>query len=112
MQRWYDKDPRIIDALDIIKELPDEVQEELAKSIINFVNLLRESNRYIAEPSLSIGKNKVLGLYKSSQKRRWYDSSPALMSAMNVVSTLDIEDFKSVTEGILLTLKELQEKQD
>ena len=103
--RWYDKDPSMSGMLDIIQDLPENQQEELSTTVIQLVNMLRK-NRPDEEIPLSIGKNKVLGLYKSFNRRRWYDKNMALMSAMNVISTLPPDESKKITEGFLLTLKD------
>lgn len=101
--RWYDNDTGMDRVLNLMKDLPENIQEDLALTLIQFANLIRK-NRKVEEETLSIGKNKVLGLYKASNKRRWYDKNPSLMSAMNILSTLPPAEFKNIVEGLLLTL--------
>lgn len=103
--RWYDSNLGVKDLLDLIKIIPPEAQEGLSQMIINFVNVYRKS-RPPSDMPISIGKDRVLGIYKSSEKRRWYDKNPALLSAMNVIATLPEEDFKNLVDGVLQTLKE------
>jgi hypothetical protein len=104
-ERWYDKDPKMAEILELLHSLTREEQEELSVSLIQFVNMLRES-RSDEETPISIGKNRVLGLYKSFHKRRWYDKNMSLMSAMNTISTLPIDDCKKITEGLILSYKD------
>ncbi|MFH0702345.1 MAG: hypothetical protein V2B14_02245 [bacterium] len=104
--RWYDKDSKMTEVLELIKTLPDDAKEQLAATLIQFVNLIRRNKSEVDEDNLSIGKNKTLGLYKAFNKRRWYDKNQALMSAMNILATLSLEDCKKITEGLLLTLDE------
>jgi len=101
--RWYDNDSGMNRVLNLMKNLPENIQEDLAATLIQFANLIRK-DRKIEESALSIGKDKVLGLYKASNKRRWYDQNPTLMSAMNILSTLPPNEFKNIVEGLLLTL--------
>ena len=101
--RWYDEDPCMSEILDVMQDLPKPQQEELSATVIQLVNMIRR-NKTDEEAAISIGKNRVLGLYKSFNRRRWYDKSLALMSAMNVISTLPIEDSSKITEGLLLTI--------
>lgn len=108
-RRWYDNNDNIIQALDILENLPSALRENLAVNIINFANLLRKNYEEIEEEQqLSIGKNRVLGLYKSFKKRRWYDKNPSLMSAMNILATLPSEDFEKIAEGTVLTLNNIR----
>ncbi|OGH99781.1 MAG: hypothetical protein A2287_06505 [Candidatus Melainabacteria bacterium RIFOXYA12_FULL_32_12] len=101
--RWYDRGPKMVEVLELIESLSQIEQEELGTTLIQLVNILRK-NRKEDEIPISIGKNRVLGLYKSSNKRRWYDRNPVLMSAMNVLSTLPVDDCNIILEGMLLTL--------
>ncbi|MDD3012174.1 MAG: hypothetical protein PHC34_00535 [Candidatus Gastranaerophilales bacterium] len=103
IKRWYDNDLSMNRVLNLMKNLPEHIQEELAVTLIQFANLIRK-NRKIEENALSIGTSKVLGLYKASNKRRWYDKNPTLMSAMNILNTLPPKEFKNIVEGLLLTL--------
>jgi hypothetical protein len=101
--RWYDKDPRMSEILDLIKDLSDEDQEELAVNLIKYINIIRK-NRKELENTLSIGKSRVLGLYKAYNKRRWYDKSSSLMSAMNILATLAPDDCKSIVEALIMSM--------
>ena len=49
---------------------------------------------------VSIGIDRVLGLYKISNSRRWYDKVSILSYAMKTMSTLPKEDFYNIMEGI------------
>ncbi|EKE03224.1 MAG: hypothetical protein ACD_20C00234G0046 [uncultured bacterium] len=103
--RWYDEDSKMVDTLGVIQSLSKYEQEELGIILIQLVNLLRKNRNEDAIP-ISIGKDRVLGLYKASNKRRWYDKHPVLMSAMNTLSTLPVNDCNAIIEGMLETLYE------
>ena len=55
----------------------------------------------------TIGKEKILGYYKSFNRRRWYDKNWTILSIMNLLSTLPQNDFDNVASGTLQMLKEL-----
>ena len=56
------------------------------------------------EQEVSIGIDRVLGLYKISNSRRWYDKVSLLSYAMKTMSTLPKEDFYNIMEGISTSL--------
>lgn len=105
ISRWYDKDPKMIEVLKYVQKLTREEQDELAVTLIQLVNMLRQS-RNEDEIPISIGKTRVLGLYKSSNKRRWYDKKSTLRSAMNIFSTLPQEDCSMILDGFAEIMSE------
>ena len=109
-RRWYDYNKHMAELLLILQRLPHNLREDLAVNIIKFANIVRKNNQESEiELPVSIGKNKVLGLYKSfKRRRRWYDKNLTLMTALNVLATLPLEDFEKITEGALSTVKELK----
>jgi len=106
-KRWYDKDPNMIQLLLLIKTMSEDSKEELAENLIKFINLVRKNRNDIENP-LSIGKNKALGLYKAFNKRRWYDKNYSLMSAMNILATLPVEDCKNITKLVIGMFDDVQ----
>ena len=103
-KRWYDKDKKMAEVLKIIKTLPPYEQQEFSVSLYQLANMVRKSKtetNMVGDTEFSIGKNKVLGLYKSFNKRRWYDNDLSLASAMNSLSTLPMEECTNIAEGIL-----------
>ena len=106
-RRWYDYNENILELLAIMEKLPNEVIEDLAENIVNFSNLLRKNiEENEEEAPLSIGKKRVLGLYKSFKRRRWYDKNWTLLSMMNVLATLPKEDFDNIASGTLTMIEE------
>lgn len=112
-RRWYDQDIRVAKFLRLIEQVPEKAQEELSQMIIEFVNLIRKTNEENKDNNfVSLGKERVLGLYQAANKRRWYDKKPELKSAMNTLSTLQIEDYLRIVQGITETIEAvLQEQQ-
>lgn len=105
-KRWYDNHPETLDTLDILKRLDREAKNQLSKDIIEIANQIKTIHKEEDEPPLSIGIERVLGLYQSSNSRRWYDRQKELNLAMKTISTLPEEDFLNIMEGLCVSLKE------
>ena len=107
-RRWYDnnKDMQLI--LDTLKHQSPELIDNLAENVMEFSNIIRQNiNEMTIEEPVSIGKDRMLGYYKSFQRRRWYDKNWTMLSIVNVLSTLPIDDFNKVIEGIRSLMKEM-----
>ena len=52
------------------------------------------------ESEISLGLDRVIGLYKLSNSRRWYDKVSILSYALKTMSTLPKEDFYNIMEGV------------
>lgn len=105
-KRWYDENQETLDTLEIIKKLDRESRVKLAKDVIDVVNQIKSIHREEEEPPLSIGLERVLGLYQSSNSRRWYDKQRDLNNAMKTISTLPSEDFLNIMEGLYVSLSD------
>ncbi len=113
-RRWYDQDVRVARFLRLIEQVPGDAQEEISQMIIEFVNLIRKTNEENKDDNfVSLGKERVLGLYQAFNKRRWYDKKPELRSAMTTLSTLQTEDYLKIVQGITETIEAvLQEEKE
>ncbi len=107
-RRWYDKNNDMCDILDTLKVQPPELIDNLAENVMNFSNIIRQnvSNLIVEEP-ISIGKERMLGYYKSFQRRRDYDNNWTILSMVNILSTLPDDDFNKISEGIKDLMSEL-----
>ena len=72
---------------------------------MDIANQIKTIHREETEPVLSIGLERVLGLYQSSNSRRWYDQHEELGCALRTVSTLPKEDFLNIMEGLCISIK-------
>ena len=104
--RWYDEHDDTLFALNIIKKLDNESKRKLSDNIIEIANQIKSMHREEEEPQLSIGLERVLGLYQSSNGRRWYDKQRDLSNAIKTISTLPREDFLNIMEGLCVSLNE------
>lgn len=103
--RWYDKYKNISEVIDILKQLDSSSQEQIAKQIESVALSLKSVYKEADQPNLSIGLDRVLGLYKFHKQRRWYDKiNPKVTNALKSISTLPEEDFRTIMESVYTCL--------
>lgn len=105
-RRWYDRHDETLASLDLLKNLDIRSRTTLSRDIIDIATQIKTIHREEEEPALSIGLERVLGLYKSSSSRRWYDKEDDLNSALKTISTLPQEDFLNIMEGLCISLND------
>ena len=101
-RRWYDSNEHTERALSLLKDMDEERRRALSRDLTNVVKQIKEMHEEDDEENqeVSIGIDRVLGLYKISNSRRWYDKVSILSYAMKTMSTLPKEDFYNIMEGI------------
>lgn len=99
-RRWYDSNEYTHRALNILKDMDETQRRTLANDLTKVVKQIKELREEDEEPDVSLGIDRVLGLYKLSNSRRWYDKVSLLSYAMKTMSTLPEEDFYTIMEGI------------
>lgn len=82
--------------------MDEERRRALSRDLTNVVKQIKEMHEEDDDENqeVSIGIDRVLGLYKISNSRRWYDKVSILSYAMKTMSTLPKEDFYNIMEGI------------
>lgn len=103
-RRWYDANEHTEKALTLLKNLDETQRRALAKDLTTFVKQIKDMREDDEETDVSIGIDRVLGLYKISNSRRWYDKVSILSYALKTMSTLPREDFYNIMEGLHSTL--------
>ena len=103
-RRWDDANEHTEKALTLLKNLDDTSRKALAKDLTTFVKQIKDMREEDEETDVSIGIDRVLGLYKISNSRRWYDKVSILSYALKTMSTLPREDFYNIMEGLHSTL--------
>ena len=101
-RRWYDSNEHTERALSLLKDMDEERRRALSRDLTNVVKQIKEMHEEDDDENqeVSIGIDRVLGLYKVSNSRRWYDKVSILSYAMKTMSTLPKEDFYNIMEGI------------
>ena len=104
-RRWYDSNESTQRALEILKDMDEGQRRALAGDLTTVVKQIKELHHEEddEEQDVSIGIDRVLGLYKISNSRRWYDKVSILSYAMKTMSTLPKEDFYNIMEGIAVS---------
>ena len=102
-RRWYDSNESTTRALEILKDMDDSQRRALSKDLTTIVKQIKELKEEDEDTDVSIGIDRVLGLYKLSNSRRWYDKVSILSYAMKTMSTLPKEDFYTIMESITIT---------
>ncbi len=105
-KRWYDSEPWTQEVLEILQTLSIRSHYEISREVIKVVDVIKAQKREMEEMPLSIGLDRVLGLYKEQNKRRWYDNSLPISRVFKTASCLSDQDFHNIMQGISTTLKE------
>ena len=105
-RRWYDSNEYTEKALSILQDMDEERRRALSRDLTAVVRQIKEmrEEEEDEDQEVSIGIDRVLGLYKISNSRRWYDKVSLLSYAMKTMSTLPKEDFYNIMEGISTSL--------
>jgi hypothetical protein len=88
----------------LLKNMDENKRRALSKDLTTVVKQIKEMHEEDEEQEISIGIDRVLGLYKISNSRRWYDKVSILSYALKTMSTLPREDFYNIMEGLTNTL--------
>ena len=102
-RRWYDSNEHTNRALELLKDMDDSQRRALSRDLTTVVKQIKDLHEEDEEQDVSIGIDRVLGLYKVSNSRRWYDKVSILSYAMKTMSTLPKEDFYNLMEGITIS---------
>ena len=105
-KRWYDEKPYTDEVLSILKKLSLQSHYDIAREVLKIIDVIKESTRELDEPPLSIGVDRVLGLYNQSYNRRWYDKNLPVNRIFKSASCLQNQDFQNIMQGIFTSLKE------
>ena len=101
---WYDSNEHTEKALELLKDMDENRRRALSQDLTAVIKQIKEMREEDEEQEVSIGIDRVLGLYKISNSRRWYDKVSILSYALKTMSTLPKEDFYNVMEGVYSTL--------
>lgn len=105
-RRWYDANENTQRALELLKDMDEDRRRALSRDLTAVVKQIKDMHieEEDEEQEVSLGIDRVLGLYKISNSRRWYDKVSILSYAMKTMSTLPKEDFYNIMEGISTSL--------
>lgn len=96
-RRWYDKDPILKEALEVLKISPAKTKDDAAEFILN----LQEK---VADEVLE----HVYEMMEKYQGKgtRWYDSDPVIMKALELLRLAPKKTQREIALKILLAVEE------
>jgi len=84
-KRWYDHIANVTHAVYLSKQLPEPVQDMIARNLNEYIDTYRQLAKK-DKNAISMGANRVLGLYKAKYGHRWYDPDTNLGRAFNMMA--------------------------
>lgn len=85
--RWYDKRPTVARSVETLEQFPSEIQTVIADGVAQIAedefNVGETMNMF-----RSLGREKIMALYKSKNKARSYDKNPSFHKIMNYMTIL------------------------
>jgi hypothetical protein len=99
-KRWYDQYDRIAHSIGLMEEFPPEFQCVLGESIIAIAENQCQVKNLMGELR-ELGPEKVLGLFKSKNKQRKYDSLPEVHQGINYMYILPDEQRLFIAEQLI-----------
>ena len=108
-KRWYDVKPYTGEVLAILKELSLQSHYDIAREVLKIIETIKQNSRELDELPLSLGVERVLGLYSQNYCRRWYDKNLPINRIFKSASSLQDEDFQNIMQGMFTSLKDNNE---
>jgi len=108
-KRWYDVKPYTGEVLMILKELSLQSHYDIAREVLKIIEAIKQNSRELDEPPLSLGVDRVLGLFSQNYNRRWYDKNLPINRIFKSASSLQDEDFQNIMQGMFTSLKDENE---
>ena len=110
-KRWYDVKPYTGEVLSILKNLSLSSHYDIAREVLKVIEVIKINTRDLPDPPMSLGVDRVMGLYSQNYKRRWYDKNLPVNRIFKSASCLQDEDFQNIMQGMFTSLKEDNGKQ-
>ena len=106
-KRWYDKKPYADGVLDILKQLSLQSHYDIAREVLKIIETIKINSREMAQSTpVSLGVDRVMGLFSQGYKRRWYDKNLPITRIFKSASCLQDEDFQNIMQGMYCSLSE------
>lgn len=91
--RWYDEDPYLAPIMQILEQLPQELQDSVAQDLVQIV---MEHQDQLNDEKISYLSKNLPSSYK-----RWYDINPNLQSSIELLKTTDTNIKKEICDSVL-----------
>ncbi len=107
LKRWYDSKPYADGVLDILKQLSLQSHYDIAREVLKIIETIKINSRELTQSApVSLGVDRVVGLFSQGYKRRWYDKNLPIARIFKSASCLQDEDFQNIMQGIYCSLSE------
>ena len=105
-RRWYDVDYSATEIFDKIQNLDNDTKNALSENLTEIIKQIKDLHKEELEPDLSLGLERVIGVYHHFQsRRRWYDKNDEEIAyAIKTLFTLPTQDFYNIVEGLSVSL--------
>jgi hypothetical protein len=90
-RRWYDSTPELKQSVGLLESFPDEIRMVVATGLVELAERKFQADKLMSSRK-SLGPDKVLGIYKSKNKRRALDREPACHQTLNYFYALSDEN--------------------
>jgi hypothetical protein len=98
--RWYDRHVNLSLAVKLLLLFPDAVQSIVCEAIMLIADREFDANEKM-KSFRTLGRERILGLYKSKNKRRDYDQNELMHRAMNYLFILSEDNREFMADHIL-----------
>ena len=105
-KRWYDKIEKGADVIERLQKLDKQALARISKNLEDIAASIKTIKREQDELPISIGIERVKGLYQQSKNRRWYDKDSDLSYAIKAISTLSEDEYSGIMEALDLIIAE------
>lgn len=107
-QRFYDREPVVSQAVELIFAFPEPIQEIVALGLSQIANQEFRANELMNNVK-SMGSENVLAMFKSKRRRRAYDNNQITHQAMNHLFILPNDKRIFVSEKVVELVRFVEE---
>jgi len=98
-------------ALALTQFLPPEIQLIIARNLNAAIDTYRSESKRNRKVPISVNPLQVIGLFKASNRLRWYDPNQPLFRAYNFMGTLPEPYLVNFATNIIVTAKSIHHSQ-
>lgn len=107
-KRWYDRQPKLAKAVQLISLMPNEIKTIVCEALMVIAN--RELDQSEQDNSFrTLGSEKIMGVHKAKNKRRDYDRNEMLHKTMTYLYILSDDGQDQIADHILNMVHYIQQ---
>ena len=109
--RWYDKSEKVADVLYKLRQLDENALALVTDNVLSVACSIKNFKRENDEVPVSLGLNRVLGLYQQNKSRRWYDKDSNMDILMRSIATLSEVEYMGMIEALDSALTSVKDEE-